>query len=584
MLGRLNLPDDLASLGTEDLENLCEEIRQEIVAVCLRNGGHLGASLGAVEIAVALHRIFKSPQDRLIWDVGHQAYAHKILTGRLGRFSTLRTFGGISGFLSREESPHDFFGAGHSSTALSAALGSAYRNPNWTIAIVGDGGLTAGVALEALNNVHAPSERGPLLVVLNDNQMSISENVGGIPRILLEGRGPEFFDMFGMEYVGPMNGHDLPTLLATLNGIKNVELERPVLLHLMTQKGKGYAPAESRPAFYHGVGPVQVSEIGGKTDPENERKTNEKHDEVSWSEHFGAELIRLAERDPKIVAVTAAMPEGTGLTAFAQRFPNRFFDVGIAEPHAVTFAAGLAAAGWKPVCAIYSTFLQRGFDAIIHDVALQQLPVVFAVDRAGLVGADGPTHHGVFDLAYANLIPNSSIWTPERPSDLGGCLAQAFAERGPSFVRFPRGKGRVSPGTHEVPDVRGLESLTDQTRILAISFGAIGIRVQKLIDAMTAEEKSKIAHIRILRAKPLTKEVTDILRSRGKGFLRVVFFEEGVRTGGLSETTVARHSGVPAVIFTYPDGFSPHGSVREIESTFGWNDESFMSALRELPA
>ena len=423
MLENRNLQSDLKQMGAEELAALCEEIRQEIVAVCLKNGGHLGASLGTVEIAVALHRIFDSPQDKIVWDVGHQAYAHKLITGRAGRFKTLRTYGGLSGFLSREESEHDAFGAGHSSTSLSAALGFAYRSDHWTVAVIGDGGLTAGLSFEALNNVHSPNQFGPFLVVLNDNQMSISENVGGIHQILSQGRAAEYFNLFGFDYVGPIDGHDLPTLLATLNGIHAAKTSRPILLHLMTQKGKGYSPAEARPAYYHGVGPAQPSDVSGKTKPLTEAASPEK----SWSDLFCEALIRAAEHDSKIVAITAAMSDGTGLIPFAEKFPERFFDVGIAEPHAATFAAGLAANGWKPVCAIYSTFLQRSFDALIHDIALQNLPVIFAVDRAGLVGADGPTHHGAFDLAYAGLIPGTRIYTPEFGLDLEGALTSALA-------------------------------------------------------------------------------------------------------------------------------------------------------------
>ncbi len=579
MLGRLMLPQDLQNLNTEDLESLCEEIRQQIVSVCLRNGGHLGASLGAVEIAVALHRIFPSPKNKMIWDVGHQAYAHKILTGRSGRMDSLRTFGGISGFLSRDESEHDAFGAGHSSTALSAALGFAYKNDDWTIAVVGDGGLTAGVSLEALNNIHSPNHTGPLLIVLNDNQMSISENVGGIHQILSMGQGADFFQMFGLEYVGPMNGHDLPTMLSTLNGIRTANLGRPVLLHLMTQKGKGYAPAESRPAFYHGVGPLQPTEVTGKAVPAEERSAGRKIVEKSWSEHFGAELIRLAENDPKIVAITAAMPEGTGLTAFAKKFPDRFFDVGIAEPHAVTFAAGLAANGWKPVCAIYSTFLQRAFDALIHDVALQKLPVVLAVDRAGLVGADGPTHHGVFDLAYANLIPGARVYTPELASDLGPSLAAALDGAGPAFVRFPRGKASSDSAADGITGerVHGLATVTEKTRTLAICFGTIGVRIRKLVESSAF--KDSISVVRVVQAKPTAPEIETLLSVHGKNFERVVFFEEGVRSGSLSETLIARHPGLQTTVFAYPDAFVAHGTVPELEASFGWTNEAFLRAL-----
>lgn len=575
-LGRLSLPEDLKKLNTEDLENICEEIRQEIISVCLKNGGHLGASLGAVEIAVAVHRIFDSPKDKIIWDVGHQAYAHKLLTGRAGVFSTLRQSGGISGFLSRDESPHDVYGAGHSSTALSAALGFSYRSDDWTVAIVGDGGMTAGVALEALNNIQSPNHFGPMLVILNDNQMSISENVGGVPHLLSHGQGQDFFQMFGLEYVGPLNGHDLPTLLATLNGIKTAKPNRPILLHLMTQKGKGYSPAEARPALFHGVGPVQVSDVSGKAQAPGEM--SEKMAQKTWSEAFCDSLIEAAERDPKIVVITAAMADGTGLLPFAKRFPDRFFDVGIAEPHAVTFAAGLAANGWKPVCAVYSTFLQRGIDALIHDVALQNLHVVFAVDRAGIVGADGPTHHGTFDLAYAGFIPGVSIFTPATQEDLQGSFNVAFNGKGPFFIRYPRGKAESIPNQKYVP-VRGLDEITSDTRKLAICFGPVGNRVAKLKGKLSDQKYRETAVIQIIQAKPLPLELMQRLENEKYDFKSILLFEEGVRHGSLSVDLAQRFPEIPSKLFTYPDRFLVHGSVGEIEKEIGFTDAEFFRAL-----
>lgn len=576
MLGTLSLPEDLKKLNVEELENICQEIRQEIISVCLKNGGHLGASLGAVEIAVALHRIFNSPTDKIVWDVGHQAYAHKLLTGRAGRFSTLRQRGGLSGFLLREESPHDVYGAGHSSTALSAALGFAFRSDDWTIAVVGDGGMTAGVALEALNNFLSPNDFGPMLVILNDNQMSISENVGGIPHLLSNGQGADFFQMFGLEYVGPLNGHDLPTLLATLNGIKTAHPRRPVLLHLLTQKGKGYSPAEAHPALFHGVGPAQVSDVSGKTRAlgEGDIRPSQK----SWSEAFCDALIAAAEKDPKIVAITAAMADGTGLLPFAKRFPDRFFDVGIAEPHAVTFAAGLAANGWKPVCAVYSTFLQRGFDALIHDVALQNLPVVFAVDRAGIVGADGPTHHGVFDLAYAGLIPGLSIFTPGTAEDLAGSLHLALQERGPSFIRYPRGKAESRPEI-EYAEVRGSSQITLSTRRLAICFGPVGNRIEKLLPRLSEEKRNEFVLIQIVRAKPISRDLLRTLTTYRAQLKSILFFEEGVQHGSLSSELSLHFPEIPATFFNYRDQFLSHGSVSEIEKEIGFTDEDFFRSL-----
>jgi 1-deoxy-D-xylulose-5-phosphate synthase len=580
MLGVKNLPKGLKNKGTEELISLCEEIRQEIVAVCLKNGGHLGASLGTVEVAVALHRIFDSPKDKIIWDVGHQAYAHKLLTGRAKKFNTLRMKDGLSGFLSREESEHDVFGAGHSSTALSAALGFSYASDDWTVAVIGDGGLTAGVSFEALNNIQSPNPFGPLLVILNDNQMSISENVGGIHKILSEGQANQFFPLFGFEYVGPINGHDLPTLLATLNGVRTARPDKPVLLHVMTQKGKGYSPAEARPAYYHGVGPVQPSDVSGKTVPSDERP--KKTDEKNWSEVFCEDLILAAEKDPKIVVITAAMADGTGLLPFANRFPDRFFDVGIAEPHAVTFAAGLAANGWKPVCAIYSTFLQRSFDAVIHDVALQNLPVVFAVDRAGLVGPDGPTHHGVFDLAYAGLIPGTQIFTPEVASDVEGALKSALASGGPSFIRYPRGKAKIDESL-PYQAIRGLPEKTDKKisrfKKALVSYGPIGTRVRKILAGLSAEIKSEVVFLNVVQAKPASEDLIRFLNEQ-KTLEEVIFFEDGVKRGSLSIHLASNLKNKKTTFFTYPDEFITHGSVGELEEGFGRTDLEIANAIR----
>lgn len=573
MFGRLDLPADLKTLNVDELESLCEELRQEIISVSLKNGGHLGASLGTVEIAVALHRIFESPKDKIIWDVGHQAYAHKLLTGRAKSFSTLRQAGGLSGFLSREESPHDAFGAGHSSTSLSAALGFAYRSEEWTIAVIGDGGLTAGVAFEALNNIQSPNHFGPMLVILNDNQMSISENVGGIHHLLSNGQAADYFQMFGLEYVGPLSGHDLPMLLATLNGIKLAEKQRPILLHLLTQKGKGYSPAEARPALYHGVGPAQVSDSAEKMKSPGESSGK------TWSDLFCDALVRAAERDPKILAITAAMADGTGLVPFTKKFPDRFFDVGIAEPHAATFAAGLAANGWKPVCAIYSTFLQRAFDALIHDIALQNLPVIFAVDRAGIVGADGPTHHGFFDLAYAGMIPGVRIYTPEMGEDMETCFHHALSSGRPCFIRYPRGKAQ-SDSEYAYEPVRGLNKLTEETTKVLISYGPIGVRVRKILASLSEAERKKIAHLSVLEAKPVPEILRKCLEAGKSHLLKIIFFEEGVRRGGLSVDLAEQFPEIPHQIFSYPDHFVEHGSVTEIEAGFLFTDAHFLEAIR----
>ncbi len=474
ILPRLDGPEGLAELGLGELRQLCGELREEIVSTVSRTGGHLGASLGVVELTVALHHVFRSPRDKIIWDVGHQAYGHKLLTGRRDRFGTLRQKGGVSGFPKRSESAHDAFDVGHASTAISAALGYALARDargedHAVIAIVGDGALTGGLAYEGLNN--AGQLRTNLIVVLNDNEMSISPNVGAIAKHLtritsgraytrfegrvwsLLGRGPGgrkmqilagrtkealkrlvvptiLFEELGFKYFGPIDGHDLATVVRTLRSVK--ELPGPILVHLVTQKGKGYAFAEQDRPRYHGVGCFDKEE-GLKTVPPPP---------FSFTDVFGRTLVELARQDERIQAVTAAMPEGTGLSEFRREFPARFHDVGIAEQHAVTFAAGLACAGQRPVVAVYSTFLQRAFDQLIHDVALQRLPVVFAVDRGGLVGEDGATHHGAFDLSYLRLIPNFVVMAPKDENELRHMLATALKrEDGPSAIRYPRGSG-----------------------------------------------------------------------------------------------------------------------------------------------
>jgi 1-deoxy-D-xylulose-5-phosphate synthase len=560
----LKSPGDLKRMALPELQGLADEIRQMIVSACLKNGGHLGASLGAVELAIALHFVFDSPREPLVWDVGHQAYAHKLITGRWDRFSTLRLNGGISGFLSRDESEHDVFGAGHSSTALSAALAMAYARSgtgDWSVAIVGDGGLTAGVALEALNNVKA-TDTGPLLVVLNDNQMSIAPNVGALSQIFGSDHVRSFFDLFGFDYVGPLDGHDLASLIGMLQGIRERGDGKPVLLHVITQKGKGYAPAEESPAVYHGVSPVQ-EKIPGK--PETPKSK-------TYSEAFGEALCELAEKDPKIVAITAAMPEGTGLTEFARRFPQRFFDVGIAEPHAVTFAAGLATQGYKPVVAIYSTFLQRGLDAIVHDVALQRLGVVFAVDRAGLVGADGPTHHGMFDLAYMGMVPHMTISAPASLEGLRNELAAALAAGTPWMIRYPRGTGPKQ--LPELPRARN-------PRVIAVGLGPVAVRLAQAARAMDPEAR-QISVIAVERAKPMDAALISAVNAAPEA--RLLVAEEGVMRGGFGQAllAVAGPRAARTELVGYPDEFVPHGSPATLEERVGLSVSALQSRLQRM--
>ena len=467
-------PEDIKKLTGEELTRLCAELREQIISSVSRTGGHLGASLGVVELTVALHRVFASPRDKIVWDVGHQAYGHKLLTGRLAKFDTLRRQGGVSGFPKRSESVHDMFGVGHASTAISAAVGyaaarDARGDNNAVVAVVGDGALTGGLAYEGLNNAGQLGTN--LIVILNDNKMSISPNVGAISKYLtritsgrnylrleadvwdllgkiphgskaqvLAGRIKEslkqlvvptiLFEELGFKYYGPLDGHDLPLLISTLQAVRQVR--GPILIHLITEKGKGYHFAEQDGQRYHGVGKFDKAEGIKVVTPSV----------PSYTDVFGDTMCELAAADPRIHAITAAMPSGTGLDRLRLEQPKRFHDVGIAEGHAVTFAAGLACDGARPVVAIYSTFLQRAVDQIIHDVALQHLPVVFAVDRGGVVGEDGPTHHGVFDLTFLRMVPGMMVMAPRDEDQLRHMLATALArEDGPSALRYPRGAG-----------------------------------------------------------------------------------------------------------------------------------------------
>ena len=435
LLTRIDSPTDLRRLADEQLPQLAEELRASLLDSVARSGGHLSAGLGTVELAIALHYLYDTPQDALVWDVGHQAYPHKMLTGRRDALAGIRRRDGISGFLKRDESPYDAFGAGHSSTSISAALGMAAAarqqgSATRAVAVIGDGALTAGLAFEALD--HAGELGADLLVVLNDNGMSISENVGALSRHLASrGHGPVqdvdgFFDALGFNYRGPVDGHDLPLLLTEIRRLQGIP--GPKLLHVRTVKGKGYARAEAEPIKYHGVTPFDpvAGIVAGKpTAP-------------TYTQVFGDWLCELAEHDPRIVVITPAMREGSGLGAFAKRFPDRYHDVGIAEQHAVTFAAGLAARGLRPVVAIYSTFLQRAFDQLVHDVCLQGLPVTFAIDRAGLVGPDGATHNGSLDLSFLRCVPGITVMTPSDADSLRAMLRTGIEGEGPSAIRYPR--------------------------------------------------------------------------------------------------------------------------------------------------
>ena len=603
MLNRLTSPAELKGLSVAQLEGLAEEIRDAILTTVSRTGGHLASSLGVVELTIALHRVFSPPEDHIIWDVGHQTYAHKLLTGRLERFATLRQFQGISGFPKRGESHYDCFDVGHSSTSISAALGMAAARDTQggrekVVAVIGDGSLTAGLAFEGLN--HAGHLGKDLIVVLNDNEMSISSNVGALASFLsrkmtsdlvvrlrketenLLGTVPRFgkdlvnlarraedslkgfltpgmlFEALGFNYVGPINGHKLQGLIETLNNVSR--LRGPVLVHVLTRKGKGYPPAEENPARFHGVGPFD--RLSGATIGEKAE---------SYTAVFGRSLLELAQADERIVAITAAMVEGTGLGAFAGRFPERFYDVGIAEQHAVTFAAGLACRGLRPVVALYSTFLQRAYDNVLHDVCLQNLPVVFAMDRGGLVGADGPTHHGVFDYSYLRHIPNLTLIAPRNGLELRRALVTAMQMPGPLALRYPRGAVPDQAfATPAEPFVHGAGEQLRPGRDAVII--AVGTMVQSALQAAVRLEAEgiELAVVDARYLKPLDREL--ILReARRTG--RVITAEENVLQGGFGsavlELLAEEGLTVPVLSLGLPDAFVEQGTQEELRALHG---------------
>lgn len=559
VLPSIQSPKDLRLIKKELLPTLCEELRHVIIETASKNGGHLGSSLGAVEIITALHYVFNTPEDKIVFDTGHQAYAHKLLTGRQREFHTIRTQGGLSGFPKRPESEYDTFGVGHASTAISAALGMAIardqkKENSKVIAVVGDGCLTGGMAYEALQN--AGLLRSDLLVILNDNQMFISQRVGALGKALTkllttkyvqlaEEKATNFlkrfdelgnnaaklakrarsilvpgtlFEEMGFRYLGPVNGNDINAMIEVLETVKNVK--GPVLLHVVTKKGKGYKPAEEKPTKFHGVGIFDV-ETGDSLGKSNA---------ITFTKAFSNTLVKLAEQDEKINAITAAMPEGTGLDAFRDRFPARYFDVGIAEEHAATFAAGLAANGLKPVVALYSTFAQRCFDQILHDIALQNLPVVFALDRAGVVGEDGPTHHGVFDLSFLREIPQLTIAAPADENELQHMLKTALDANGPFVLRYPRGAGfdiKMDDELHSLEIGKGkwFKQGKDGTIL------AIGNRVHPAVQAAEklAEKGLNYGVINMRFVKPLD---TALIQEALTVSPKIVTVEDNILAGG----------------------------------------------------
>jgi 1-deoxy-D-xylulose-5-phosphate synthase len=615
LLQLVHTPHDVKLLSLPQLAHLAEELREEIIQVVSKVGGHLASSLGAVELTLALHYVFDAPRDKIIWDVGHQAYAHKLLTGRREDFHTLRQYGGLSGFCKPEESEYDAFGAGHASTSIAAAVGMAcardLQGQQYKIvAVIGDGAMTGGLAYEALNNVgHLNKD---ILVVLNDNEMSISSNVGAIARIfnrLIMGnfyniakedleeffrrlshlgkwmikfthRMEEsikglivpgiFFEEMGFRYVGPIDGHDLERLIATFK--KTKELRGPMLVHTLTKKGKGYAFAEQNPEQFHSSPKFDIATGETLTDGR------------TYTEVFGETLCELAERDQRIVAITAAMPSGTGLTAFAQRYPGRFFDVGIAEGCGVTMAAGMARQGLRPVVAIYSTFLQRAFDHIIHDVALQNLPVIFALDRGGVVGRDGPTHHGAFDLSYMRLIPNMVVMAPKDEAELRDMLLTAVEyDKGPISLRFPRGTGvgrDLSQPCHALP-IGKAELLREGEQVMLL---ALGHPVQAALEAaqLLKDEGVHIGVANMRFAKPLD---TEFLRKAAAKYQLLFSVEDNVVSGGigsaineaLAQIGIRDRICVPIAL---PDRFIEHGTQKQLYAKYGLGASQIAQQVR----
>ncbi len=574
VLARVASPADVRALPEAELPRLCEELREAIISVCGQVGGHLGASLGTVELIVALHRVFHSPQDALVFDVGHQAYAHKLLTGRRERMGTLRQAGGVAPFLDPRESPHDAVAAGHACTAVSAALGilegkRATGQGGHAVAILGDGALTGGLTFEGLNNAGGASL--PLLVVLNDNQMSISANVGAVPALLRTHEARAFFEALGFTYLGPVDGHDLGALVPLLREARLSS--RPVVVHALTQKGRGFPPAEADlQTRGHAMGPYEWRD--GKL-------VRSRGGQRTYSEAFAAALEEVMAEDPLVVAVTPAMLEGSALVELKARFPSRVHDVGIAEQHAVTFCAGLAAAGLKPVCAIYSTFLQRAFDQIVHDVCLPGLPVVFGVDRAGLVGADGATHQGAYDVAMLRPLPGMRIAAPVVGEDLPGLLRDALASGAPTALRFPRGTLPGVPVGLELPrppvaGARWLRRAPSPTLTL-VTLGPVGLAA---LEAAVQEPGWSVLDARF--ATPLDEAALREAAACG----RVLVAEEGTVRGGLGSAVLELYAreGVDARVrlVGMPDAFVPHGDARAQRAAYGLDAAGLRAAGRAL--
>jgi 1-deoxy-D-xylulose-5-phosphate synthase len=619
LLDAIQSPEDLKSLTFAQMETLAEEIRAFLIQSLAKTGGHLGPNLGVVELTLAMHYVFNTPQDKFVFDVSHQAYTHKLLTGRRDRFDTIRQPNGLNGFMLRTESDHDSYGAGHAGTALSAALGMAVARDlaggnEHVVAVAGDAAFTNGISFEALNNIAEQTKR--LIIVLNDNEWSIDRNVGAIARYFhkivtnehyqnlhnsaqkivkkLGGktavnvlrRAEEaaksmlwpsvLFEEFGLDYYGPIDGHNLPQLIESFKFLKNAQ--SPVILHILTQKGRGFQPAMDLTKKFHGLGPY---------DPET---GTTKPGELTYSEAFAKTLVELATNDPRVVAITAAMPNGTGLDHFRPHHPNRYFDVGIAEEHAVIFAAGMATRGFRPVCAIYSTFLQRAFDPIVHDVALQELPVMFCMDRAGLSGDDGPTHHGLFDIAYLRSIPNMTIMAPSNADELADMMKTSLDLPGPSAIRYPRGAvparaANADPNRkpQSIP-VGKAQIIGDGSDVAILGLGNMMPLAEELAQRLSREGFSA-ALIDPRFVKPLDREMLARFSNRVAAF---VTFEDHAKTGGfgsaIMEALEEMDSRVPVVRIGWPDQFIEHGKVDALRQKHGVSVEEAWSQLVPLLA
>ena len=616
-LDRIDSPDDLKKLSGSDLRQYCDELRQYIIEQCSSNPGHLASSLGAVELAVALHYVFNTPDDKIVWDVGHQTYAHKIITGRREAFRTNRKLGGISGFPRMSESPYDAFGGGHASVSISAAFGMAKAaelkgEQRQVVAVIGDGSMTGGLAFEGLNNAGA-SKQTNLLVILNDNNMAIDQATGALKNYLVkistsrrynaikrrlwrilshtpavlrfcqkagnavkQGllKNSNLFESLNFRYFGPIDGHNLPELVRALADLRRIE--GPKLLHVMTVKGKGYKPAECNKPVWHAP---------GKFNPETGERIVSKTEVARYQDVFGQTLLDLARADERIVGITPAMPSGSSMNILMKEMPERCFDVGIAEGHAVTFSAGLAAAGMVPFCNIYSSFMQRAYDNVIHDVAIQRLPVVMCLDRGGLVGEDGATHHGAFDLAYFGTVPNLTVAAPMNELELRNMMFTALEAGRPFAIRYPRGNGAGVAWRDEpfaAMEIGRGRCLKDGERIAVLTIGTVGNFASEAIARMEADG-IRVAHYDLRFAKPLDQE---LLHEVGRKFRCVVTVEDGALRGGVGEAVVAffcEHGYLPKVVnLGIPDRFVEHGTPAQLYAQCGYDAEGIYRTLKSL--